>query len=147
MEGTTASRCPNCERLQAQLEVQRLQIEALQAAVGRLQEQLASARKDSSTSSKPPSTDIVKPLPPPPAAGQLKRTIGGQPGHPKHDRALFPPEMVTPFEHTLDACPGCAGPLRRNAPFVRLVQQVDFGPLPLTVQEHTSPEYWCGHCQ
>jgi transposase len=147
MEEPSASQCPNCERLQAQLEVQRLQIEALQAAVSQLRELLASARKDSSTSSKPPSSDIVKPPPPAPATEQTKRHIGGQPGHPKHDRVLFPQTMVTPFEHTLDTCPCCAGSLRRNAHFVRLVQQVDFGPLPLTVQEHTSPEYWCDYCQ
>jgi transposase len=144
MEETSANHCPNCERLQAQLEVQRLQIEALQAAVAGLQEQLASARKDSSTSSKPPSSDIVKPPPPSP---QGKRTAGGQPGHPRHERALFPPEMVTPFLHTLDVCPCCSGELHRNAHFVKLVQQVDFGPPPLAVEEHVSPEYWCGNCQ
>ena len=55
--------------------------------------------------------------------------------------------MVNHFLHTLDRCPCCAGELRRNAHFVRVVQQVDFGPAPLTVEEHTSPEYWCGHCQ
>jgi transposase len=147
MKPAPAIPCPNCERLQAQLEAQRLQIEALQVAVSRLQEQLASSRKDSSTSSKPPSSDIVKPPPPAPPPGQAKRGPGGQPGHPKHERALFPPEAVTPFEHTLDGCPCCGGSLRRNAHLVKLVQQVDFGPPPLTVEEHVSPEYWCGHCQ
>jgi transposase len=144
MEEPSANYCPNCERLQAQLEAQRLQIEALQAAVAQLQERLASARKDSSTSSKPPSSDIVKP---PPPSGQGKRRAGGQPGHPRHERALFPPEMVTPFLHTLDVCPCCSGELHRNAHFVKLVQQVDFGPPPLAVEEHVSPEYWCGNCR
>lgn len=147
MGQTTASRCPNCERLQAQLEVQRLAVEELRAAVRQLQDQLASSRKDSSTSSKPPSSDIVKPPPPAPPPGQAKRHIGGQPGHPKHERAPFPPEEVTPFLHTLDCCPCCAGPVARNAHFVKLVQQVDFLPPQLTVQEHTSPEYWCGNCR
>src|SRR3954470_15658164 len=145
MEQAPVTPCANCERLQAQLEAQRLQIEALQAAVAQLQEQLASARKDSSTSSKPPSSDIVKP-PPPLPQGQSKRRPGGQPGHPKHERALFPPEMVTPFLHTLDCCPCCSGELRKNAHFARVVQQVDFCPPQLTVEEHTSPEFWCGHC-
>ena len=147
MDETSASRCPNCERLQAQLGVQRLQIEKLQAAVCQLQEQLAAARKDSSTSSKPPSSDIVKPRPPAPPPGQNKRHRGGQPGHPKHERTQFPPETVTPVLHTLDRCPCCAGVLRRNAHFAKRVQQVDLGPPSLTVQEHTSPEYWCGQCQ
>ena len=55
--------------------------------------------------------------------------------------------MVTPFLHTLDRCPCCAGELQRNAPFVKVVQQVDFCPPQLTVQEHVSPEFWCGQCQ
>jgi len=147
MKKTSARPCPNCERLQAQLEVQRLQIEALQAAVAQLQEQLAAARKDSSTSSKPPSSDLVKPPPPAPPPGQAKRHIGGQPGHPKHERPRFPPERVTPFVHTLDACPCCSGALRRNAHFARVVQQVDFSSPPLRVEQHTSPEFWCESCQ
>jgi transposase len=147
MKQASARPCRNCARLQAQLEVQRLQIEALQTAVRQLQEQLASTRKDSSTSSKPPTSDLVKPPPPALPPGQTKRPIGGQPGHSKHERALFPPDQVTPFLHTLDRCPCCAGSLRRNAHFVKRVQQVDFGPPPLLVEEHTSPEYWCGNCQ
>src|SRR5215217_5091964 len=99
--------CAGCERLQAQLD-------AVQAELAQLREQLAAARKDSSTSSKPPSSDIVKPKPAAGADGG-QRAIGGQPGHPKHDREPFPPEQVTlSQEHTLDACPGCGGPLRRN---------------------------------
>src|SRR5205809_1487172 len=107
MEPASSIVCPNCERLQAQLEVQRLQIEALQAAVTQLQEQLAAARKDSSTSSKPPSSDIVKPPKPASPAGSERR-IGGQPGHPKHERAAFPTEQVTHFaEHLLHCYPDC----------------------------------------
>jgi transposase len=146
MEQPSATPCANCERLQAQVDSLRRQLDALQAVVAQLQERLASARKDSSTSSKPPSSDIVKPPPPAGPPGGSKRRIGGQPGHPKHERALFPPEMVTPFLHTLDRCPCCAGELRRNAHFVKIVQQVDFGPPPLRVEEHAGPEYWCGRC-
>src|SRR5262245_14634303 len=114
MEEASTSRCANCERLQAQVDSLRQQLDALQASVAALQERLASARQDSSTSSKPPSSDIVKP---PPSAGtsvQGKRRPGGQPGHPKHERTLFGPDAVTPFLHTLDRCPCCAGDLRRN---------------------------------
>jgi transposase len=146
MEPASAITCPNCERLQAQLEVQRLQIEALQAVVAQLQEQLASARKDSSTSSKPPSSDIVKPPKPSTASGQ-KRRIGGQPGHPKHERAAFPPQQVSLFvEHPLHGCPACGGPLRRNGHMARVVQQVDVQPPLLSVEQHTCPEYYCRHC-
>src|SRR5579871_3505152 len=101
--------CPGCQRLQAQLEQQQAQLEQLQASVAQLQEQLAAARKNSSTSSKPPSSDIVKPPPPVPPPGQDKRQRGGQPGHPKHERALFPPAALTapPQCHTIDLCPDC----------------------------------------
>jgi len=146
MEPTTTNPCPNCERLQAQVDALRGQLEALQAVVAQLQEQLAAARKDSSTSSKPPSSDLVKPPKPSSASGH-KRRQGGQPGHPKHQRAAFPAEQVTAFvEHTLAACPDCGGPLRRNGDLARVVQQVDFLQPPLTVEQHTCPEYWCGRC-
>src|SRR3954471_6118080 len=145
-KGTTP--CAGCRGLQAQLEEQRVQLEALQATVSRLQEQLAAARKNSSTSSKPPSSDIVKPPPPPPPPGQNKRKRGGQPGHPKHDRQPFPPEQVNRFEvHTLDACPCCGGSLHLNAHFAKVVQQVDICKPPLFIEQHTSPEYWCQRCQ
>jgi transposase len=145
MEAAPATPCPNCERLQAQVDALRGQLEALQAVVARLQEQLASARKDSSTSSKPPSSDIVKPQRPAPK-GQ-KRQRGGQPGHPKHQRAAFGPEQVTLFvEHPLQGCPGCGGPLCRNGHFARVVHQVDVQQPPLTVEQHTCPEYWCRRC-
>jgi transposase len=147
MEEPTTNPCANCERLQAQVDDLRRQLDSLQATVALLQERLAAARKDSSTSSKPPSSDIVKPPPAPGSAGGSPRRRGGQPGHPQHDRVLFPPEVVTPFLHTLDRCPCCAGELRRNAHFVRVVQQVDFGPPPLRIEEHSRPEYWCGRCQ
>src|SRR3954452_21243707 len=147
--------CAGCQRLQeqldqqcAQLEEQRVQLLQLYAAVARLEEQLATARKNSSTSSKPPSSDIVKPPPPPPPPGQDQRTCGGQPGHSKHDRALFPPEQVSHFfEHTLPRCPCCGGPLRLNGGLALVVQQVDVEPARLTVQQHTCPEYWCVPCE
>jgi transposase len=147
MEEAAATSCPHCQRLQTQLDEQRAELEALKASFARLEEQLAAARKDSSTSSKPPSSDIVKP-PPQVPAGQGQRKAGGQPGHPKHERDLFPPEQVTSFfNHTLDCCPDCGGRLRRNGELARIVQQLDIGLPPLTVEEHTCPEYWCVHCE
>src|SRR5437588_2727268 len=134
MAETDPKPCAECQRLQARLE-------QLQAAVARLEQQLAAARKDSSTSSKPPSSDIVKPPPPPPPPGQDKRKRGGQPGHPRHERAVFPAEQVThPFEHPLQGCPCCGGPLQLNGGLATVVQQVDIEPAKLTVQQHTCPE-------
>src|SRR6202790_3802366 len=111
MGAETTHPCSNCQRLQAQLD-------ALQVAFAQLQAQLAAARKDSSTSSKPPSSDIVKPPKPPPPEGQDKRRIGGQPGHPKHERVLFPPEQVNGGSHDylLDLCPSCGHGLQPTPP-------------------------------
>jgi transposase len=140
MEPVARSECGNCQRLQARLD-------ALEAENAALREQLAGARKDSSTSSKPPSSDIVKPKPDLPE-GVAKRSVGGQPGHPKHEREPFPPEQVSHFEeHTLDACPCCGGPVRRNGHFAQVVQQLDVQKPPLIITQHTSPEFWCDHCQ
>src|SRR5947209_2545453 len=117
--------CGNCKRLQGQVDDLQARLDALSAEFLKLREQLATARKDSSTSSKPPSSDIVKPKPTQ-DVGTAKRSLGGQPGHPKHDRQPFPAEQVSQFfVHLLDICPCCGGPLRRNADFAWVVQQVD----------------------
>src|SRR3954465_10994573 len=99
-----ATPCAGCQRLRAQVEALRAQVESLAATVALLQQQLAAARKDSSTSSKPPSSDLVKPPRPPLPEGQAARTPGGQPGHPRHLRELLPPESLTapPQEYRLE---------------------------------------------
>ncbi len=85
--------CPMAERV-ADLEKQ---LAAALARIAELEKQLGAARKDSSTSSKPPSSDIVKP---PRAADRArgkrnrKRRPGGQPGHDRHERTPFSPEEV-----------------------------------------------------
>src|SRR5215831_18895332 len=146
MKANARTPCAQCQRLQAQVEALQAQVDALLAEVAALREQLAVARKDSSTSSKPPSSDIVKPKPPPRPDG-APRSIGGQPGHPKHARPPFPPEQVSHFEeHTLDACPSCGGPLRRNGDCAQVVQQADIEKPLLVIEQHASPEYWCDRC-
>src|SRR5450755_2979364 len=141
MAKSRRSTCPQCRILTVELA-------SLKGDVARLREELAAAKKNSSTSSKPPSSDIVKPKAPDDPVDGAKRKIGGQPGHPKHEREPFPPEQVTHFEeHLLEACPCCGGRLRRNGHFARVVQQIDIERPPLTVEQHTSPEYWCERCQ
>jgi transposase len=131
--------------LEAIIQAQQRQIEQLQVLVEQLQQQLAQALKNSSTSSKPPSSDLVKPAKTPSTDGTPKR-LGAQPGHKKHTRQDFPPEQVTAaFEHLLSGCPDCGGALRQQL-FARVVQQVDLQPPVLTVQQHTCPSLWCDHC-
>jgi transposase len=163
MRVETPPHCPNCLRLQAQLEVlqaqletqqarletQQAQLETLKTALAQLQAQLAAARKDSSTSSKPPSSDIVKPPKPPLPEGQDKRRIGGQPGHPKHERALFPPEQVNggSHDHFWELCPTCGHGLQPSTAAPRVVQQIEIHEVPLEIEEHRSHPGWCPHCQ
>src|SRR5271156_4883508 len=143
MKAKARKSCSNCRRLEAR-------IVALEAIVARLQELLAAARKDSATSSKPPSSDIVKPPKPPPPEGQERRKIGGQPGHPKHEREPFPPEAVNAgrFDHPIDLCPDCGHGLQ--PPLLsepRVTQQVDINEVPLSIQEHRSHLGWCSCCK
>ena len=150
METDTIPPCSNCQRLQAEVDALRGELENLRATLAQVQRQLAAARKDSSNSSKPPSSDIVKPPKPPPPTGQQGRKPGGQPGHPAHQRVPFPPEQLAspPADYLLDACPGCGGHLLihdDDEPIV--VQQVDIAAVPLLIHEHRSHPGWCPHCQ
>jgi transposase len=155
--------CPNCQRLQEQLDVQRAQLETQQAhlealqtqldvlrrTIAQLEAQLAAARKDSSTSSKPPSSDLVKPPKPPPPLGQDQRQIGGQPGHPKSERLLVPPELINGGVHDyrLDLCPTCGQDLQPTGAVPRVVQQIEIPEMPLKIEEHRAHSGWCPHCQ
>src|SRR5512135_2175542 len=150
MKAQETDRCPNCQRLQARLDAREAELDALKKVVAQLGQQLAAARQDSSTSSKPPSSDSVKPPKPPPPAGQDRRPAGGQPGHPKHQRAAFPPASINggSFEHRLDSCPSCGHALQPALTIApRVVQQVDLPEVPLVIQEHRSQPGWCPRCQ
>src|SRR3954469_7120460 len=146
VEATTP--CANCERLQAQVDALTATVARLEAALAQVQAQLAAARKDSSTSSKPPSSDIVKPPKPPPPPGQEQRRRGGQPGHPKHERPLAPPELLTapPHDYLPEICPDCGHGLRPAGDDVRVVQQVEIAQVPILIEEHRSHPGWCPHC-
>jgi hypothetical protein len=70
-------------------------------------------------------------MPPKPAPpeGQQRRRSGGQPGHPKHERAAFPPELINgdSLDHRLDSCPGCRHDLQPKPTIMpRVIQQVEF---------------------
>jgi transposase len=155
MTATATTPCANCERLQEQLSAQQTRLDSLNATVAELQAtlaqvqtQLAAARKNSSTSSKPPSSDIVKPPKPAPPPGQDKRSIGGQPGHPKHERARVPPELLTapPHDYLPEICPDCGLGLLPAGDEPRIVQQIELPVLPILIEEHRSHPGWCPHC-
>jgi transposase len=150
MSDTDLAHCADCRESLVRVGALEAELAALKEVVAHLSQQLAAARKDSSTSSKPPSSDIVKPPKSPPPQGQDRRRIGGQPGHPKHQRAAFAPEAINggSFDHRLHCCPGCGHDLQPALTIApRVVQQVDIGEVPLSIQEHRSHPGWCPHCR
>jgi len=74
----------------------------LHTEVQQLREKIARLEKNSSNSSKPPSSDIINPQPT--NTKKKKRKIGGQKGHPKHCRPLFQADEIdTTIIHKLSA--------------------------------------------
>jgi transposase len=144
MSVPTDNPCPNCETL-------RREVAALMARIVALEAQLAAAKKNSGNSSKPPSSDIVKP-PRPGAGKQAKRKRGGQPGHPRHERPPFAAQDIDhTFDYCLSVCPDCGGKVTPAAPRIsggpRVVQQVDFVAKPIEVSEHRGQACFCRRCQ
>jgi transposase len=136
--GTQEQHCPNCQRLAAEVAQLREQLERALARIAELESESARLKKNSTTSSKPPSSDIVKPPRPTGAGRRGKRRSGGQPHHPRHTRPLFPPEEIDKawlYEWTMVS----AGwkPLKR----FRVVQQVELVEKLYKVTEHRARLY------
>jgi transposase len=118
----------------------------LQKALNDALTALACARKTSGTSSKPPSSDIVKARAKDDGGTQPKRKIGAQPGHPRHARAPFPPEQIDAVQdHRLGACPDCGGSLRHTG-VEAVIQQVELVAKPVHITEHRVWGCACEHC-
>jgi len=137
------------ERNYQESEVKRLIAEAmapLQKRIAELESEVARLKKNSSNSSKPPSSDIVKP--PRPSASKGSGKIGGQPGHPRHEREDLPPEQVDHIQsYHLEHCPDCGGQVRRTGKIVQTLQQMELVELPVEVTEHQAERVWCPRCK
>ena len=122
-------------------------VELLQKRVETLEKQIAKLSKNSSNSSKPPSSDdITKPKQKRKAKGKGK--IGGQPGHPRHERPPFPEEEIDEsHEYVLTRCPDCDGQVRWLDGEPRVVQQLDIKEIAVHKEEHRSYPVWCERCQ
>ena len=133
--------------LEAQL-AQALETNAqMRRRIQELEGQLARACKNSGNSSKPPSSDLTKPR----AAGRSRsrRKIGGQPGHPRHERKLFPPEQVDERQfHGVGPCPDCGSRDWEILPEpARVLQQVELVAKPFKVIEHVVQACRCRQCR
>jgi transposase len=119
----------------------------------------ARLRQDSSTSSRPPSSDppwtqAQRRVPPPSPSGEggeERRPRGGQPGHPGHHRLLLGEERVDRLvEVTPEACRGCGAGLPKEAgardPADERVQVVELPPVRAEVTEYRLAARQCESC-
>jgi len=121
------------------LEQQREEIAMLKAKIARL-------KKNSSTSSKPPSSDIVKPTKD--KDRRRKHKIGAQQGHKQNLRQPIAPELVDEivkleFTH----CPDCGHKLDLDKVEPKTFQQIELVEKPFIVTEFQQHQYWCEKCQ
>jgi transposase len=145
-------RCRQLEAQNAKLQARNTWLEAQMAELAAKNTQLvaalAAARKNSRNSSKPPSSDIVQPPPQPPGKGK-RRKIGGQRGHPRHERAAFSADQID--QHIVHRLPRC--PVDPSHSLVEVpgqgktLQQVELVEKPFVVTEHVAKAYWCAQCQ
>ena len=118
--------------------LERLVVE-LSARIDELEAEVARLRKNSGNSSKPPSSDIVKPPKPEPddkkrRGRKAKRKQGGQPGHKKHDRKAFGQhevDRIVEYELSSDQARFLT-PLDQW----RIIQQVELVDRPLLITEY-----------
>ena len=124
----------------------RRQIASLEAEVADLHRQLG---QDSSTSSKPPSSDGLKKKPRIPGSlrGRSGKASGGQTGHAGGTlRQVADPDCVV--RHEACACRHCGWALDpKSAKEIEKRQVFDLVERPLLVTEHQASIYRCEHCR
>jgi transposase len=150
-QGEIAPECPKCaellqhvEQLERRMARKDREFRELEKKLKRLQEQVAGAKKDSTNSSKPPSSDIVKP-PRSAVAGQRRR--GGQLGHAPQQRPPFELREIDDVQrHSHRSCPQCGGPVEQLPTSAQVLQQVELLAKPTRVIEHHSGTCHCPAC-
>lgn len=141
MDDRETPRCEQCEQLARR-------VAQLEQQLAALRDELAKAKKNSATSSKPPSSDITNPPPKRKRPGRgKKRKIGGQPGHKRHQRQPFPKDQVDwILEYRYDSCPCCGGALQDLGVEPKKQQTVEIVEQPFEVTEHHRVGQRCLDC-
>ena len=121
------------------------QVAELLAQVAKLTEQVARLSKNSSNSSKPPSSDIVKP--PKPDNPNGPRRQGGQPGHKGVTRSPFRPEQIDRVEelYPTRCLHGHDGKLEPTGQS-KIQQVAELCQNPLEITEYRLHAYCCSIC-
>jgi len=136
------------QRLESIITELRFELEKQKTENQKLLEKLAKLSKNSTTSSKPPSSDIVKPQTPPNKSSK-KLNKGGQKGHSKHERIPFSTnELHQIHQYQIHLCPVCQHELELdlNKP-TRIIQQAEIINVPIQIEEHRSHACWCEFCK
>ena len=142
------------EELRHKVAEREKQIADAEKQIADLERQLALRKRNSTNSSKPPSSDGL--------AGEQrvrgrkrksKRKPGGQPGHPGHHRRLVPTAEVNSVEVLLPKqCRHCGGHLPQKPAQVitagapRRHQVTEIPPVKPHITEFQFPGVVCGHC-
>ena len=141
---------PEIERLKRENERLREQLAEQAKRIADLERQLALRQQNSTTTSKPPSSDGL--------AGQQRergrrvksrRRAGGQPGHPGHHRELVPLERVDTIVDLMpDACRRCAHRLhaRHGTGDPRRHQVTELPPIAAHITEYRCHRRQCPAC-
>ena len=140
-------------KLRAELKERDKTIAALLERIAVLEAEIAALKKNSSNSSKPPSSDIVKPpkdRPPvdPKTKRKVKRKRGGQKGHKQNLRKPLAPELIDEIvKLELSRCPECGHKLDLVQGETKVTQQIELVEKPFFATEYHQLMYWCEHCQ
>jgi transposase len=135
--------------LQAVIDHYEKRIAVLEADLAAVKQELAGIKKTPRNSSLPPSTEHPHAKPP---RDQDKKSSGkkqgGQPGHPRHERALIPPEKCqTVIECVPKACRRCGNSLVGNDPEPLRHQVWDIPEIIPLVTEYQLHRLTCPRCQ
>ena len=122
-------------------------VQSQQEQIMVLELKVAKLSKNSSNSSKRPSSDDITKPKSNKTQGKDKRKIGGQPGHERHERTLFAEEEIDKVHpYILVSCPDCHGEVSITNGEPRIIQQVELLEVPLIREEHRSYPVWCPTC-
>jgi len=121
-------------------------IDHYEQQLAELKAELAGLRKTPQNSSLPPSSQHPH-AKPPIAKPRSKKKSGGQPGHPKHERALIPTEQCSEVvSRKPAACRRCGGQLMGNDPLPLRHQVWELPEIKPLVTEYQLHRLFCPGC-
>src|SRR4029450_4782451 len=126
--------------VQAYLRTMREELSQLQERVDTLEARLA---QNSTTSSRPPSSDNPYKKPRQRMIATTPRKAGGKPGHPGHRQALFPPTTVQ--ELRPERCPCGNTTFALTRPYYTH-QVLELPPIAMEVTHWVLHQGWCPNC-